>query len=565
MGKTLSDQVIDILIGAGIHHAYGVPGDAIDLVLASIYKRKDFDFILTRHEEGAGFMASGYAKLTGNIGVVLACQGPGSLHMLEAMYDAKMDKVPMLVITGQVESAAIGTNTVQEVNQLSLFQDVAYFNREVRSANNLADILQLAIQTAKAKNIVAHVSIATDVLRMSAVEKPLPSPSIYEMPHYVIPHEKLISTSAKILNEATNVTILYGAGAFHAREELLKVADLLAAPIVHTVRSKDIIDNNNPHYAGGIGFKGSKNGCHFVKDCDALLIVGCSFAWREFYPTNVPIIQIDLDPERIGVRCHVSVGLIGDAKTTLALIAKELTQKQEKKFLREAQKAHDEAIIMLNKMAKIKNHEIQSPLLTDVISRHLAEDAIVTVDAGTTSVWANNWLRLNGKQRLIGTTELGTLGFGMPAAIGCQLAYRDRQVVALCGDGGFQMTMADFATAVKYQLPIVVIIYNNFSYRYIELEQLKEGVAICYTSLLNPSYAKYAECYGAVGFTVTDPQEVEKTIIAALSLKKPCIVDVHVKRDELIKPTEVTLSLISHFALGMLKTKWARRKDKDHS
>ncbi|PIZ04488.1 MAG: hypothetical protein COY58_03850 [Gammaproteobacteria bacterium CG_4_10_14_0_8_um_filter_38_16] len=278
MGKTLSDQVVDILVGAGVKRAFGVPGDATDLILASIYNRDDFDFILTRHEEGAGFMASGYAKLTGDMGVVLACQGPGAAHMLESMYDAKMDKVPMLVITGQVESAAIGTNTVQEINQLLLFQDVAYFNREVRSANNLIDILQLAIQTAKAKKIVAHVSIATDVLRHAALKRALPSPSVYEMPHHVIPDTSLIKKAAGFLNAAKNVTILYGAGSFHARDELLTVADLLAAPIVHTVRSKDIIDNNHPHYAGGIGFKGSKNGCHFVKDCDALLIVGCSFA-----------------------------------------------------------------------------------------------------------------------------------------------------------------------------------------------------------------------------------------------------------------------------------------------
>lgn len=558
MGKTLSDQVVDILVGAGIKRTYGVPGDATDLILASIYKRDDIDFILTRHEEGAGFMASGYAKLTGELGVVLACQGPGAAHMLESMYDAKMDKVPMLVITGQVESGAIGTNTVQEINQLLLFQDVAYFNREVRSANNLVDILQLAIQTAKAKKIVAHVSIATDVLRHPAVERPLPSPSIYDMPHDVIPHHRLIAEAAEHLNNAKNVTILYGAGTFHAKAELLRVADLLAAPIVHTVRSKDIIDNNNPHYAGGIGFKGSKNGCHFVKDCDALLIVGCSFAWREFYPTGVPIIQIDLDPERIGIRCHVTTGLIGDAKVTLNLLAQLLKKKDNNAFLLEAQKAHEQAIEKLSEAAKEKGDVIHSPLLTDTISRYLDKDAIVTVDAGTVSVWANNWLRLNGKQRLIGTTELGTLGFGFPAAMGCQLEMPDRQVVALCGDGGFQMTMADFATAVKYNLPIVVIIYNNFSYHFIELEQLKEGVPICYTKLTNPDYAKFAEAHGAVGFTVTDASKLESTIQSAFQLKKLCIVDVHIKRDELIQPNKLTLSLVSHFALGMLRTKWAQ-------
>ncbi|HLB56987.1 MAG TPA: thiamine pyrophosphate-dependent enzyme [Coxiellaceae bacterium] len=564
MSKTLSDQVVDILAQAGIKRAYGIPGDATNLILASIFQRNDFDFILTRHEEGAGFMASAHAKLTGEMGVVLACQGPGTAHMLEAMYDAKLDKAPMLVITGQVESDVIGTHTVQEINQILLFADVAAFNREVRSANNLISILQLAIQTVKAKKIVAHISIAADVLREPAIKNVLPQSSVYDMPYHVVPDLKLIIKSADILNQYKNVTILYGAGTLRAKKELMAVADLLAAPIVHTVRSKDIIDNNNPHYAGGIGYKGSKNGCHFVKDCDALLIVGCSFAWKEFYPDNVPIIQIDLDPERIGVRCHVEVGLIGDAKLTLAELARHLKQKENKDFLEEAKTAHAKAIEKLHDTEKMKNAKrIGSPILTDIISRNLKSDAIVTVDAGGVSIWANNWLQLNGKQRLIGSAELSTMGFGMPAAIGCQLAMPDRQVVALCGDGGFHMTMPDFATAVKYNLPITVIVYNSFSYHLIELEQLKEGVAQCYTKLSNPDYAKIAEAHGVPGFTAKTIDEVEPAIRAAFASGKPCIVDVHVDPDELIKPNKITLSLASHFAMSMLKTKIAEWSGKE--
>lgn len=562
MKKTTSDQVIEILVDAGIKRAAGVPGDAIDLILASIHRRDDFDFYLTRHEEVAGFMMSAQAKLTGDLGVVFACQGPGSAHLLEAMYDAKMDKVPMLVITGQVESAMIGTNTVQEINQILLFEDATCFNREVRSANNLVDVLQLAIQTAKVEKSVAHVSIATDVLRMPAVSR-MPSTAAYEMPHKIIPTQDVLQKAADILNAKKNVTILYGGGCLQAKDELSEVAELLSAPIVHTVRSKDIIDNNHPHYSGGIGFKGSKNGCYFVKECDALLLVGCSFAWREFYPDKAPIIQIDIDPKRIGIRSKVEVGLLGDAKETLKNLAKFLNKKQDNAFLSKAQKAHRKAIDVLEKEASIKDdsHPISSPLLTHVVSQHINDDAILTVDAGTVSVWANNWLRLNGKQRLIGSTELGTLGFGMPAALGCQLSYPNKQVVALCGDGGFQMTIGDFSTAVKYNLPITVIIYNNFSYHFIELEQMKEGVAQCYTKLTNPDYAKLAEAFGGEGYTVTKQSELESTIKAALCSKKPSIVDVHIQPDELIKPNKVTLSLVSHFIKGMIKTKLAKSND----
>ena len=561
MANTTSDQVIQILHEAGIKRAYGVPGDATDLMLASIHSRDDFDFILCRHEEGAGFMASAHAKLTGEMGVILACQGPGSAHLPNAMYDAKMDKVPMLVLTGQIESSVIGTNAVQEINQILLFEDATCFNREVRTASNLVDILQLAIQTAIVKRGVAHVSIATDVLRQPE-QKRMPSTAVYNMPHKVIPHEDQIQQAADILNSKSNVTILYGGGSRKAVDELVECAGLLQSPIVHTVRSKEIVDNNNPHYAGGIGFKGSKNGCHFVKDCDALLIVGCSFAWREFYPEGVPIVQIDLDPQRIGVRCHVEVGLVGDAKLALAQLNQKLEQKKGSDFLEKAQKDHKKAIEDLESEAAVKSgKDISSPILTDVISRNIDDDAILTVDAGTVSVWANNWLRMNGKQRLIGSTELGTLGFGMPAAIGCQIAEPNKQVIALVGDGGFQMTMGDFSTAIKYDLPIVVIIYNNFSYHFIELEQMKEGVAQCYTHLSNPDYASMAKEFGGEGFTITEADQLESTIKQALSCKKPCIVDVHTKRDELIKPSKITLSMVAQFAKGMIKTKLSKSND----
>lgn len=556
--KTTSDQVVDILVTAGVGITYGVPGDAIDLILSSIQHRDDIEFILTRHEEAAGFMASAQAKLNGSLGVLMACQGPGTAHLLNAMYDAKMDKVPMLVLTGQVDSHMIGTNTVQEINQLSLFEDVALFNREARSAENLVDILQLAIQTAISKRCVAHISIPTDLLRQPAAPR-MPSTGAFTMPYHMVPCSSALKAAANLLNQHDCITILYGGGCRGAEKTLLNVAQRLKAPMVHTVRSKDIIDNNHPHYVGGIGFKGSKNGCHYVAHCDALLVVGCSFAWRDFYPKKAPIIQIDVDPQRIGTRCNVSVGLLGQAKPTLDALGDLLTQKKSNKFLHSAQKAHHKAIAALDKKASLKKGQpITSPLVTSVVSDALTHDAILTVDAGTVSVWANNWLRLNGKQRLIGSTELGTMGFGMPAALGCQLAEPEKLVVALCGDGGFQMTMADFSTAVKYQLPINVIVYNSFSYHFIELEQMKEGIAPAYTKLSNPDYAALAKAFGGEGFKVTQVDVLEEAILQAFSSSKPCIVDVSIDPDELISPTKLSADMLWSFAKGMLRMKWSK-------
>lgn len=561
MAKTISDQVIEMLVEAGVKRCYGVPGDATDLMLASIHNRKEIDFILTRHEECAGFMANGAAKLNGDLGVVLAAQGPGAAHMLNSMYDAKMDKVPMLVLTGQIESHVIGTNTVQEVNQILLFDDVAEFNREVRSANNLVPVLQLAIQTAIVNKCVAHVSIATDVLRKEAAKR-VKSLAVYDMPYKITPEKRLIEHAASTFNKAKNVAILYGGGCLHAKNELLKTAELLNAPIVHTVRSKDIIDNAHPHYAGGIGLKGSKNGCKTVADCDALLVVGCSFAWSAYYPKGVPIIQIDINPQRIGVRCPVEVGLVGDSKLTLQTLNKLIKQKKNSDYLKISQKRHDKAIKKMDKKKELKSKKpIGSPLAVSLISEHMAKDAVITVDAGTISVFANNWLRLNGKQRLIGSTELGTLGFGMPAAIGCQIVEPKRQVIALCGDGGFQMTMSDFSTAVKYNLPIKIFIFNNFAYHFIELEQMREGVAQCYTKLNNPDYALLAKAFGGEGFTAKKPCELEETIKAAMACKKPCIVDIHIQTDELIMPTVITAEMVTSFIKGTIKTKLSKSND----
>lgn len=562
MGKNISDQIIDFLTTLGIKRIYGIPGDTIDSMMESLRVQSAIEFIIMRHEEAGAFAASAEAKLTGNLAVVAACQGPGAIHLLNGLYDAKLDRVPVLAITGQVDTKLIGTQTVQEVNQLDLFNDCCVFNERVASAAAVPKLLALACEAAIRKRGVAHLAIPSDIMRDKIVDKREHTLAL-QASFTVQPDLHDIKVAAEVLNNAKRVTILYGDGARHAVEELEITAKKCQAPLVHTTRSKDILDNKHPHYVGGIGLMGTKTGCTAVYDCDALLIVGSNFAFEEFYPKNTPIIQIELDGSRLGERIPITHGIIGHSRVALSLLNEHLTQKDDMHHLDDMKKLQaDVRKIFLKKADPKKNKKVIHPqALTEMISDLADDDAIFCADSGTASLWANSYLHLNGKQRYLWSWNLASLGFALPAALGCQLEEPDKQVIVLAGDGGFEMLIGDLATAIKYQLPIKFIVYNNSRYGFIELEeQITEGNPVFGTKFTNPDFANLAEAYGAEGYRICHYDEMESTLKKAFASDKTCIIDAFINPREFPIPPKISKEAALHFAQSQIKS-WFGQKN----
>ncbi|MGD9593001.1 MAG: thiamine pyrophosphate-binding protein, partial [Candidatus Berkiella sp.] len=511
-------------------------------------------FVIMRHEASGAFAASAQAKLTGNLGVCVACQGPGAVNLLNGLYDAALDKVPVLAITGQVSSDLIGTGMPQEINQLNLFNDVAIFNQEVRSAQNFPQLLMLACQAAINHKGVAHLSIPSDMMRQKAIKLD-PRYHILKFNSKLIPSDEELDEAASILNNANNVSILYGGGSFCAKDELLEISNKLKAPLVHTTRSKDILDNKSANYVGGIGIMGCHAGNQAVSECDALLVVGSSFAFKEFYPNKADIIQIDSHIEKIGAHVAITQGLLGDSKLTLQALMPRLNIKTDDNFLRKAQSMKIKAGSHLEYFAKPteEGQFIHPQALTERIGELADEDAIFCVGTGSVTVYCNNYLHLNGKQRLLWTWNLASLGWALAASLGCKLAQPHRQVIVPVGDGDFQMLIADLITFVKYGLPVVFVVYNNSKYRFIELEEYAEGNPSFGTDLLNPDYAKLAIAHGAFGVSVTSYAQIDSALKDAFSCQKPAVIDVAVNPQELFVPPKITPKMAFSFAKGQVR------------
>ncbi|MBS0288716.1 MAG: pyruvate oxidase [Proteobacteria bacterium] len=548
----ISDQIVQILTQVGVKHIFGIPGDTIDSLMESLRLQNEIQFITMRHEATGAFAASAQAKLTGNLAVCVACQGPGAVNLLNGLYDAALDKVPVLAITGQVDSKLIGTHMPQEINQLKLFDDVAIFNQEIRTSESFPQILQLACQAAINQKGVAHIAIPSDIMRMRGVKTY--SHNIQQFHSTLIPSDQELDSAAEQLNQAKKITILYGGGCANAKDELNFVANMLKAPLVHTTRSKDILDNRLPNYVGGIGIMGTNSGNYAVSACDALLVVGCSFAYKEFYPSSALIIQIDTDINKMGIHTNLTQGLLGDSKTTLLALAQRLNPKSDEHFLQHAQSLKHKKIGHETYFNLLETRKYVHPqVLTERIGMMASDNAIFCVGTGSVTLYCNNFLELNGKQRLLWSWNLASLGWALGGAIGCKLAFPQRQVIVPIGDGDFQMLIADLITLVKYQLPVTFIVYNNSKYRFIELEEANEGNPAFGTELLNPDYAQLAKAHGALGITVKEHHQIDLALKEAFSSNLPAVIDVHIDPQELYIPPRITPKMALSFAESKIK------------
>jgi pyruvate dehydrogenase (quinone) len=563
MAKTTVDVLFERLIDWGVDVIFGLPGDGINGFIEALRAHQDrIRFVQVRHEEGAAFAACGYAKFSGRLGVCIATSGPGAIHLLNGLYDAKMDGAPVLAITGQTYHDLMGMHYQQEVNLLNLFADVTVFNQQVNGPLHARSLVDAACRAALGSRGVAHINCCNDWQEKSTSDG---APSQMNVkghtskawtPPIVIPQVESLKRAAELLNGGTKTVILAGQGAMGAGEELERIADTLAAPIVKALLGKAVVPDDSPYTTGGIGLLGTLPSEKAMEECDTLLIAGSSFPYMQYLPEpdQAKAVQIDRDPTRLGLRYPIDVGLTGDAKATLQALLPLLQRRQDRSFLETAQGRMKEWWELM------RNREQRDdvPLKPQVVAKHvndlLADDAIITTDSGTITTWAARHLKIRRGMKFSCSGNLATMAPGLPYANGAQIAYPDRQVVAFVGDGGFTMLMMEFVTAVKHNLPIKVIIIKNNTLGQIKWEQMVFLGNPEYGVELQPiDFVQFARACGGVGFRCEQPDELRPALEAAFASKKPALVEAVVDPFEPPQPARATFKQGLHMAEALAR------------
>ncbi|MCY8503307.1 pyruvate oxidase [Bacillus inaquosorum] len=557
--KTAGQAMTELLEQWGVDHVYGIPGDSINEFIEELrHERNQLKFIQTRHEEVAALAAAAEAKLTGKIGVCLSIAGPGAVHLLNGLYDAKADGAPVLAIAGQVSSGEVGRDYFQEIKLEQMFEDVAVFNREVHSAETLPDLLNQAIRTAYSKKGVAVLSVSDDLFAEKIKREP-----VYTSPVYIEgnlePKKEQLVTCAQYINNAKKPIILAGQGMKKAKRELLEFADKAAAPIVVTLPAKGVVPDKHPHFLGNLGQIGTKPAYEAMEECDLLIMLGTSFPYRDYLPDDTPAIQLDSDPAKIGKRYPVTAGLVCDSALGLRELTEYIERKEDRRFLNACTEHMQH---WWNEIEKDET-EAATPLKPQQVVARLqeaaADDAVLSVDVGTVTVWMARHFKMNANQDFIVSSWLATMGCGLPGAIASSLAEPERQAIAVCGDGGFSMVMQDLPTAVKYKLPITVVILNNENLDMIEYEQQVKGNIDYVTKLQNVDYAAFAESCGAKGIKVTRAEELAPAFHEALHADQPTVVDVMIGNEPPL-PGKITYGQAKGFSKYMLKNFFENQK-----
>jgi pyruvate dehydrogenase (quinone) len=563
MSNTTSDVLVDRLIDWGVGVVFGLPGDGINGIMEALRTRQDrIAFVQVRHEEAAAFMACGYAKYTGRLGVCLATSGPGAIHLLNGLYDAKMDGAPVLALTGQTYHDLIGTRYQQEVDLLSLFKDVAVYNQQILGAGHVRALVDAGCRAALSLGGVAHITCPVD-LQEQAVKDDEPSQKKVEghtsdawRPPTVVPCEADIRAAADLLNSGTKTVILAGQGALGAGGGLVHLAHLMAAPHRKPPHRKGVVPDESPFTTGGIGLLGTEPSEVAMEHCDTLLMAGTSFPYMEFYPKHDACrgVQIDRDPSRIGLRFPVDVGLCGSARSTLQLLIPHIRRRDDRSFLDAAQAGMKDWRELLHTRSHRDEMPMKPQVVAHALNELLADDAIISTDSGTITTWAARYLHLKRGQLFSCSGNLASMAPGLPYAIAAQVAYPGRQSIAFVGDGGFTMLMGEFATAVKYRLPIKVIIIKNNTLGMIKWEQMVFLGNPEYGVALQPiDFVQFAEACGAVGFRCERPDEARSALDAMLRADGPALCEAVVDPFEPPMPARIKAKQALHMAESLAK------------
>jgi len=562
MAQTAADIIVQTIMNWGVDTIFGLPGDGINGLIEALRKQKDkIRFIQVRHEEAAAFMACGYAKFTGKLGVCIATSGPGGIHLLNGLYDAKLDGQPVLAITGLQFHDLVGTHTQQDVALDRLFQDVALYSERIMGAAHAENVTELACRIALARKGVTHITIPTDFQEQELSKD---TRSMRNKPHHVSeefaigarrPTEREIEQAAEILNAGKKVAILAGRGALKAGTQLEKAAELLGAPIIKALLGKSCVPDDSPYTTGGLGLLGTEPSEDAIQECDTLLIVGSSLPYIEFYPKpgQAKCVQIDIDPVRISLRYPADVALVGDAVETLNALIPHLKPK-DKSFLEKAQKGMKDWNEILATRGTAKDVPMKPQVVAYELGKRLRADAIVAGDSGTNTTW---WARyipsLQGQMHTCSGT-LATMANGFPYAIAAQVAYPNRTVIAFVGDGAFTMLMGEMATCVRYKLPIKIFVVKNNSLGQIKWEQMVFLGNPEYECDLQPiDFAGVARAFGITSFTINTPDECGRIIDQALATPGPVLVEAVVDENEPPMPAKIKPQQALHFAESMAR------------
>jgi pyruvate dehydrogenase (quinone) len=561
--KTAADVLIDTLQRWGVDTIFGLPGDGINGIIESLrVKQKEIRFIQVRHEESAAFMACAYAKYTGKLGVCLATSGPGGLHLLNGLYDAKLDGQPVLAITGLQFHDLISTHTQQDVELDKVFMDVAVYNARIMGPAHVENVTELACRTALARRGVAHITMPVDMQSMPMKEKKPSKRNVEGHTSAVfarragLPGEKDVERAAAVLDAGKRIVILAGRGALGAGEQLEALAEKLGAPIVKPILGKAVVADDSPYTTGAVGLLGTRPSQEAIEDCDTLLMVGTSFPYIEFMPKpgQARAVQIDLEAMRIGLRYPVEVGLVGDSRRTLELLLPKVKAKKSRRFLEKAQKGMKKWTELMEERGTREDSPMKPQVVAYELNKRLKDDAIITTDSGSITTWWARYLHARGNQMYSCSGTLATMACGLPYTLAAQIAYPKRQCIAFVGDGGFSMLMADFITAVKYQLPVKIIVIKNNSLAQIKWEQMVFLGNPEYACDLFPmDFAMFARACGGTGFTIDDAKNCGRILDQALATPGPVIVECEVDPHEPPMPPKATPAQAKKFAQSLMR------------
>lgn len=561
--RNVADVLVETLAQAGVRRIHGLVGDSLNGITESLRRRNDMQWIHYRHEESAAFGAGAESQLTGKLAVCAGSCGPGNLHLINGLFDAHRSRTPVLAIAAHIPSAEIGSGYFQETHPQNLFQECSHYCELVSSVSQIHHATATAIRTAVGQRGVAVLVIPGDVALSEASGPIISSEGLLPAAPRIVPPDAQLDQLATLLGSGRKVTLFCGRGCAGAHDAVIRLAETLKAPVVHALGGKEHVEWDNPYDVGMTGLIGFSSGYEAMMSCDTLLLLGTDFPYRQFFPEEAKICQIDLRAENLGRRCRLDLGVVGDVGTTIEALLPRLKAARDDGHLQSSLQHYKKAREGLNDLATGKpgSKPIHPQYVAKVVSELASEDAVFTCDVGTPTIWAARYLKVNGKRRLLGSFVHGSMANAMPQAIGAQTAFPGRQIVSLSGDGGFSMLMGDLLTLVQHKLPVKIVVFNNGTLGFVELEMKASGFLPTGVSLDNPDFSAMARAAGIYGVRVEDPGELENAVRDALAHNGPALIDVVTNRQELSMPPKIQLEQMKGFSLWALRTVMNGRGD----